>query len=175
MGIPENPALQQLRDSPDLGVGVKPPAGIIEEDLAQAVQTPVIFSPQVIPGAVFANYYWVQSAPFWGEDVKGMKTFLDGFKAHGGEARPDFYVLASYMQGLVMVEAIKKAIESKDLTRAGFMKAVQSIDGFDAGGLGQPLSLTKVPYVTGTRTRVLKPDMEKKSWTVVAPYASPKS
>ena len=133
------------------------------------------FSPKVIPGAVFANFYWVQSSPFWGEDVKGMKTFLEGFKAHAGEARPDFYVLASYIQGLVMVEALKKAIENKDLTRAGFLKSLQGIDGFDAGGLAQPLSLTKVPYVTGTRTRVLKPDMTNKTWTVEAPYASPKS
>ena len=133
------------------------------------------FSPDVIPAAVFANFFWVQSVPFWGEDVKGMKTFLDGFKAHGGEARPDFYVLASYIQGLVMVEALKRAIEAKDMTRAGFFKALQGIDGFDAGGLIQPVSLTKVPYVTGTRTRVLKPDMTNKTWTVVAPYASPKS
>lgn len=133
------------------------------------------FSPKVIPGAVFANFYWVQSSPFWGEDVKGMKTFLDGFKAHGGEARPDFYVLASYIQGLVMVEALKNAIAAKDLTRSGFLKALQSIDGFDGGGLAQPMSLTKVPYVTGTRTRLLKPDMTNKTWTVEAPYASPKS
>ena len=109
------------------------------------------------------------------KDVKGMKMFLDGFKAHGGDARPDFYVLASYIQGLVMVEALKSAIANKDLTRAGFLKSLQGIDGFDAGGLAQPLSLTKVPYVTGTRTRILKPDMTNKTWTVEAPYASPKS
>ena len=74
-----------------------------------------------------------------------------------------------------MVEALRKAIEGKDMTRAGFMKAVQSIEAFDAGGLIQPVALTKVPYVTGTKTRILKPDMAKKSWTVVAPYAAPKS
>ena len=48
-----------------------------------------------------------------------------------------------------MVEALKRAIEAKDMTRAGFFKALQGIDGFDAGGLIQPVSLTKVPYVTG--------------------------
>ena len=39
----------------------------------------------------------------------------------------------------------------------------------------QPISLKSFPYVTGTKTRILKPDFEKKSWTVVAPYAAPKS
>jgi ABC-type branched-subunit amino acid transport system substrate-binding protein len=133
------------------------------------------FNPKVIPGAVFANYHWVQSAPFWGEDLKGMKAFLDAFKAHGGGGNPDFYVLTSYIQGQVMVEALNRAIASGDLSRAGFMKAVQSIDGYDAGGMIQPIALTKVPYVTGTKTRILKPDMANKTWTVVAPYAAPKS
>jgi len=133
------------------------------------------FNPEVIPSAVFANFHWVQSAPFWGEDVKGMKGFLDAVKAHGGDAGPDFYVLTSYIQGMVMFEALNRAIKAGDLTRAGYMTAVQSIDGYDADGLIQPISLTKVPYVTGTKTRIMKPDMTNKTWKVVAPYAASKS
>ena len=45
--------------------------------------------------------------------------------------------------------------------------------GYDAGGLIQPLDLTTMPYVTGTRTRVLKPKMAEKSWQQVSEYAMP--
>jgi ABC-type branched-subunit amino acid transport system substrate-binding protein len=130
------------------------------------------FRPEVIPAAVFANFHWVESMPFWGEDLKGMASFLAAFKSYGGGAKPDFYTLASYIQGQVMVEALRKAIASGDLTREGFKKAVQSIDGYDAGGMLQPVSLTQVPYVTGTKTRILAPDMDNKTWKTVAPFAA---
>jgi hypothetical protein len=55
------------------------------------------------------------------------------------------------------------------------MKALKSIESFDAGGLLQPITLTSMPYQTSTRTRILKPDFAKKSWQVVAPYAVPQS
>ena len=39
----------------------------------------------------------------------------------------------------------------------------------------QPIDLSAFPYATGTRTRVLKPIMDKGTWTEVAPYAAPQS
>ena len=39
----------------------------------------------------------------------------------------------------------------------------------------QPINLSKVPYVTGTKTRVLKPNFEEKSWEVVGDYKTPKA
>jgi hypothetical protein len=75
----------------------------------------------------------------------------------------------------VQAEILKRAIEANGLTRAGVIKALHTIEKWDAGGLIQPIDLTKVPYVTGTRTRILKPDMAKKSWTKVADWAEPKA
>lgn len=133
------------------------------------------FNPKVIPSQVFGTYYQANGMPFWGEDVPGMSDFTAAWDKHGAElGNPDFYVLLSYVQGLVQIEAANQAIEGHDVTRAGYMKALRSISGWDAGGLIQPVSLTADPYVTGTRTRVLKPDFENKSWTVEAPYAEPK-
>jgi len=133
------------------------------------------FNPEVIPGAVFGNFYWMSGLPYWGEDVPGMAEFIKTFKAHGGaDAKPDFYVLLSYVQGLVQIEAARRAIESGDITRAGYIEALHSLKRWNAGGLIQPINLSKVPYVTGTQTRVLKPDMKNNTWTVAAPYAEPK-
>ena len=133
------------------------------------------FLPKVIPSAVFANFYWMSGLPYWGEDVKGMDTFVKAFEQHAEDAKPDFYVLVSYIQGLAAAEAVKRAIEAGDLTRAGFAKALTTIAGWDAGGLIQPIDLSKFPYQVSTQTRVLKPDFAKSSWTVAAPYAAPKA
>lgn len=133
------------------------------------------FSAEVIPHAVFANYHLVTGFTYWGEEVGGMKEFVALWDKHGKDlgVNKDWYVLLSYLQGLTELEALKRAIEARDVTRAGYMKAMRSIEGFTAGGLAQPISLKEVPYVTSTKTRVLEPDFEKGSWTEVAPYADP--
>ncbi len=132
------------------------------------------FDPEVIPSAVFGKYYQMNGLPFWGEPVPGMDAFEAAWTAHGGDmGDPDFYVLVSYIQGLAQVEVARRAIESGDITRAGYLSSLGTITNWNAGGMIQPLSLDKVPYTPGDRTRVLQPDFEKKSWTEVAPYAAP--
>ena len=133
----------------------------------------VFFAHPKLPAKVFTNFYWVTGLPIWGEKVPGMDTFIKNFKTHGGDARPDFYLLMSYVQGLLSVEVAKRAIESGDITRAGYVKALKGLKGWSAGGLIQPIDMSATPYVVSTKTRVLKPDFAKKTWSVVADYAAP--
>jgi len=109
--------------------------------------------------------------------VPGMDTFLGAFKTHAGAAgaRPDFYTMMSYMQGRLALEAASQALAAKDITPAGYLTALRSIDGWNGGGMIQPVSLKSFPYSTGTTTRILKPDFEKMTWAVVSDYASPAS
>jgi ABC-type branched-subunit amino acid transport system substrate-binding protein len=132
------------------------------------------FDPKVIPAPVFANFYWMNGLPYWGEDVPGMKDFLAAYEKFGkGLTPPDFYALVSYIQGLAQIEAAKRAIAANTINREGFLTQLKTLKGYTAGGMVQPLDLSKFPYEAGINTRVLKPDMEKKSWTVVANYAPP--
>ena len=129
-----------------------------------------------LPAPLLANFHWVTSLTYWGEDVPGMKEFVASWQAHGQDmGEPDLYILVSYVQGLVQLEALKRMIESGDLSRAGFRKALHAITNFDLGGLTQPVDLSKVPYVTATKTRILKPVVDKKTWAPVAPWADPKA
>lgn len=129
-----------------------------------------------LPKPLVATFHWVTGLPSWGEDVPGMKDFLDVWKAHGeGMGEPDFYILASYISGLVQLEMLKRAIEANELDRAGIKKALHSLTKWDNNGMIQPVDLSKVPYVTSTRTRVLKPDFDKKGWAPVAAFADPAS
>jgi ABC-type branched-subunit amino acid transport system substrate-binding protein len=127
------------------------------------------------PKQIFANFYWATGFPYWGEDVPGMEEFEATHAKYAKDQPRDFYVLVSYIQGLAQAEILKRAIENKDLTREGFRTAMHSIEDWDAGGLIQPVSLAKVPYVTGTKTRVLKPNFEEKSWDVAGDYKTPKA
>jgi len=134
------------------------------------------FSPEVIPSAVFGKFHWVSGLTYWGEDVPGMKEFIEAYDKYGkDESPPDFYIMASYVQGLAALEIFRRALENGDVTRAGYLAALHSLDGWNGGGMFQPVSLKAVPYVTSTKTRILKPDFENKSWTEVAPYADPQA
>jgi ABC-type branched-subunit amino acid transport system substrate-binding protein len=135
----------------------------------------LFFAHPKLPAPVFTNYYWANGLPYWGEKVPGMDAFMKAFKEHGKGIRPDFYLLMSYIQGLMSMDVAKRAIESGDITRVGYMKALKATKGWSAGGMLQPIDMSTQPYVAGTKTRVLKPDFQKKTWTVVAGYAKPKN
>jgi ABC-type branched-subunit amino acid transport system substrate-binding protein len=132
------------------------------------------FAHPKLPPVVFSKFYWATGLPYWGEKVPGMDTFLKAYQQHGQSLhRPDFYLLAAYVQGLASIEAIKRAIEAGDITRVGYLNALKSMRNFNAGGMMQPADLSKFPYATGDRTRILKPDFAKKTWSVAGGYAAP--
>ena len=135
------------------------------------------FDPKVIPPAVFANYYWVSALLYWGDDsFPGMKNFLAVWDKYGKDlGNPDFYIAVSYAQGIIELEALSRAIAAGPVTRASYLKALQSLKDYDAQGLSQPLDVTKFPYEPARRARVLKPRLAERTWDIVAPNAEPKS
>jgi ABC-type branched-subunit amino acid transport system substrate-binding protein len=133
------------------------------------------FAHPKLPAPVFAKFYWVTGLPFWGEQVGGMDKFLAAFEKYGKplNARPDSYILMSYLQGRIALEAARRAIEGGDATRQGYVAALKSMKGYDAAGLMQPVDFSALPYVTSTKTRILAPDFTKTTWRVEAEYAVP--
>jgi ABC-type branched-subunit amino acid transport system substrate-binding protein len=134
------------------------------------------FEPQVIPPQVFASFYWSSALAFWGDaSFPGMKDFLAIYEQHGKDlGPPNLYLLISYVQGVIELEAAARALAKGPLTRESFLAGLQTIEGYEAGGLSNPISMKRFPYVPMTRARVLKPKMAEKSWEVIAPYAEPK-
>jgi|GEM_PF-873399 len=137
----------------------------------------LFFSGKLLPAAVFAKFHWASGLPFLGEKVPNMDKMMEVYKKHGKAIypRPDFYILASYVQGLIQMEIAKRAITKGDLTRAGFMAAMKELKEWNAGGMIQPVNLSTFPYATSVKTRILKPDFEAKTWKQVAGYAAPKA
>jgi ABC-type branched-subunit amino acid transport system substrate-binding protein len=134
------------------------------------------FDAKLIKPALFANFYWVSGQPYWGEPLPGMEKFMHAYEAHGrSQSPPDYYVLSSYVQGLLAVEIARRAIEAGDATREGLFAVLPQMKAFDAGGLSQPIDLSVFPYQTSQRTRLLRPDFAKGGWTVASDYALPRA
>jgi len=135
------------------------------------------FDPKVIPPVVFANFYWVSGLAFWGDSTfPGMKDFVAIYDKFGKDmTEPNMYVLISYAQGIIELEALKRAMAAGPVTRASYLAALQSLTNYDADGLSQPIDMTRFPYVPTIRARVLKPKFAEWSWDIIAPYAEPKT
>ncbi len=135
----------------------------------------LFYQHEKLPAALFDNFFLVTGVPYWGEESEGMKDFLAAYDKHGKDVQKDWYVLLSYIQGRAALEVAKRAIEAKDITRAGYLKQLHTLTDYTAGKLVPALDWSKAPYIVNTKTRVLKPDFAKKSFTVVADWADPKS
>lgn len=133
-------------------------------------------NPDLVPQNLLENLHVVTGLTTWGESSEGMDMLQEGFDKYApAGADPHWMTLMSYSQGLLGFEAFARALESGDVTRAGYLKAVQSIDDFDAYGLmAEEVDLTTVPYLTQTASRVLRPGKDNTSWTVVADLAAPR-
>ncbi len=135
------------------------------------------FNEEVLPSAVYQNFRWVTGLTLWGDDVPGMEDFLAAYEQYGSDLHPpDFYLIASYAQGLLGLEAFARALDAGDVTRDGYHEALRSIEGYDAGGLfPEDIDLDEVPYATTTDTRVLAPGEDLESWEVLRDFSTPDS
>ena len=135
------------------------------------------FNEEVLPSAVYQNFRWVTGLTLWGDDVSGMEDFLAAYEDYGSDLHPpDFYLIASYAQGLLGLEAFARALDAGDVTRDGYHEALRSIEGYDAGGLfPENIDLDEVPYATTTDTRVLAPGEDLESWEELRGFSTPDS
>jgi ABC-type branched-subunit amino acid transport system substrate-binding protein len=135
------------------------------------------FDPETLPPPVYQNFRWVTGLPLWGEDLEGMESFIDAYESYGADSySPDFYILASYAQGKLALEAFARALEAGDVTRDGYHEALRTIEGYDAEGLfPEPIDLDTFPYETLTDTRILAPGEDLESWEILEDFATPES
>jgi ABC-type branched-subunit amino acid transport system substrate-binding protein len=95
--------------------------------------------------ALMANAYIVSSATPFNGDGTETKQVASAYTKQFPSETPKASVQFGYAQGQVMYEALKKACDAKDLTRAGLVKAARTLSNVDLGGLtAGPLDYSKV-------------------------------
>lgn len=103
----------------------------------------------------------------WGDlTVPAMKEMLDSMAKYAPDQKPDGFFLFGYAQASVTHAILKKAIERRDLTRVGLLKAVESVKNADLGGLLPP-----VTYGSNSNQRV--PNRASRVFKVVEPSVNP--
>lgn len=98
----------------------------------------------------------------WGETqqgCEGMKEMIDNWQKFAADQPPDYYFSFGYTQARIVHQVLEKAIELGDLTRAGTLKAFESLKNVDMGGLLNPVSFgprceDKVPTTASTIWKV---------------------
>ena len=81
----------------------------------------------------------------WGSNVPGMQAMLSDIAKYDPTQQPDYFFQAGYTLAKIDYAILKKAADNKDLSRAGLVKAFDSIGTVNVGGLLPPLSYGSTP------------------------------
>ncbi len=98
----------------------------------------------------------------WGDTSKpGMREMLENLKKYAPDQGPDGFFQFGYSQATVVHAILKKAVERRDLTRAGTLKAFESPKNVDLGGLFPPAT-----YGTSDEPNKRVPGRSSRAWKV---------
>jgi hypothetical protein len=74
-----------------------------------------------------------------------MEQLLADHEKYSRKLPPSIYFTLAYAQGQVQTAILRKAIQSGDLTRAGILKAKESLGTVDLGGIAPNVSYSSQP------------------------------
>ena len=108
--------------------------------------------------ALQANAYIVASIAPFNLDKPAVQKVASDFRKAYPKALPKASAPFGYAQGKLMYEILERACASKDLSRAGLIKAAHQLSGVDMGGLtAAPLDYTKVGQPSERAVYILRP------------------
>ncbi|MCX4671277.1 ABC transporter substrate-binding protein [Streptomyces sp. NBC_01381] len=149
-----------------ISAGPRQAASLVGVAAAGKFDVPIIgnnsaFSPQLLgtqAGPALAKNYYVASPTLpIGADTAVAKKLVADYKAAYPKDALDNGVTAGWTAASVFGEALKKACDSKDLTREGVDKALLTIDAYDTGfGVTQNFTDPKSP--SSKESVILRPD-----------------
>ena len=109
-----------------------------------------------------ASYFQSAYNVTWGTDVPGAAAMTEVLTAAYPDRRPSDAFAIGWSYSLSLKAALEAAIASGDLTRAGFVAAVNGLTGVDFGGLAPTQSYSGTPneYVQ-RQSAIMKPSLEE--------------
>ena len=114
--------------------------------------------PTPVAGALAKQTYVLAFAAPWGSDVPGMAQMLADQKQYAPKQIPSEYFTFGYAQGKIIGAILKKAVENGDLSRAGILKAKESLGSVDLGGLAPSPDYTSGGSPVSTKSIIARVD-----------------
>ncbi|GIH95049.1 ABC transporter substrate-binding protein [Planobispora siamensis] len=151
-----------------VSVGPRQTASLVGVSLAGGMDVPFVgsnsaYSPQLLPTpagpALLKDFYYITGGAPISSDLPAMKKLAEDYKAKYPNDAIDSGVSAGYSAAAIVVDALKKACENKDLTRAGVVNAHRSQNawGQEYGGV---MDFTVFDKPASLRSYVAKPDKD---------------
>jgi ABC-type branched-subunit amino acid transport system substrate-binding protein len=82
------------------------------------------------------NFVWVSEGPEYGDtSAPGMKELLRIHDKYAADQDPDVFYNFGYLESKAVHQVLEAAVENGDLSREGIVKAMNSIDELDFGGV----------------------------------------
>jgi branched-chain amino acid transport system substrate-binding protein len=109
--------------------------------------------PLLAKDAAEGVYGMATHAPY-GANVPGMKQIVDWNKKHPSKDARDTVYVRGWAYGLTWAEGLKIADKNKQLTGEGVKKALETLKGFDTGGLVPPVTYTASDHRPTTKSTI---------------------
>ncbi|WP_106396305.1 ABC transporter substrate-binding protein [Actinocorallia populi] len=166
-----------------MSAGPRQSASLAGVAAAGGLNVPIVsnnpgYSPQLLgtpaAKALEANFYYISATQPPSSDAPAMAKLVGDYTKKYPKDVFDGGATFGYVSAKVFGESLKKACDSKDLTREGVYKALQTQSAFDSEGLMPVLDFSK-PGQVGTRESIIqRPDSKAKGGLVEAtePFTS---
>ncbi|MFG1857668.1 ABC transporter substrate-binding protein [Actinomadura geliboluensis] len=158
-----------------MSAGPKQSASLAGVARAKGIMAPIVasnsgFSPQLLQTpaapALLKGFYLASAGAPISSDLPLIKQLADDYgKKYPGQPR-DSAVVNGYTGAVIFADALKKACQSKDLTREGVIAAHRSTTAHD-GGYGTPMDFSKVDEPGTRKTYILRTDAKALGGMVV--------
>jgi ABC-type branched-subunit amino acid transport system substrate-binding protein len=109
-------------------------------------------------GAMEKRFLLVSSVAPFASTLPGPSRVREAFKAKYPNEPKSAFAMYGYAQQEVMAQTLEAACQQGDLTRAGVLKAFQSLRSVQTGGLLPNLDYSKPGGIPARETRILKPN-----------------
>ncbi|GAA3032695.1 ABC transporter substrate-binding protein [Streptosporangium longisporum] len=151
-----------------VSVGPRQTASLVGVSLAKGMDVPFVgsnsaYSPQLLPTpagpALLKDFYFMTAGTPISADNAAMKKLAADYAAKYPDTAIDSGVAAGYSSAAIVVDALRKACENKDLSRAGVVAAHRSQAAWGAE-FGTEMDFTSFDKPASLLSYVVKPDKE---------------
>jgi ABC-type branched-subunit amino acid transport system substrate-binding protein len=124
---------------------------ITKDGSLKAKPTPIA---PALKGALVTSF----SAPWGDPNAPGMKDVVAHHDEYEAGAPPSIYFALAYAAGKVQAAILRKAIDAGDLSRAGILKAKQSLGTVDLGGITPDVTYSTKAAPPSTKSLITRID-----------------
>ncbi|WP_030145150.1 ABC transporter substrate-binding protein [Spirillospora albida] len=158
-----------------MSAGPRQSASLAGVARAKGIMVPILasnsgFSPALLgtpaAPALLNDFYLTSAGAPISSDLPAIKKLADAYAKKYPNQPRDNAVVNGYTNAAIFVDALKKACESKDLTREGLIKAHRSASSYD-GGYGTPQNFSHFDKPATLRTYILRTDAKAVGGLVV--------